>query len=110
MKLYVTRNFSAAHHLPNYDGACHNLHGHTWKVEVWILGEVNQDTGMLIDFKLIKNVIDQLDHSNLNDIIDNPTAENLTLWIFNQLDEPPEINWVCVRLWESENSYAELSG
>ena len=107
--LYVSRRFSAAHHLPYYDGPCNNLHGHTWHVEVWLTGTVDPDTGMVVDFKDIKNIIDHYDHRNLNVFFDNPTAEHIVSWIHKRILSLDEVDSVRVRLWESENSYAEVS-
>ena len=64
--------FDSAHNLINYDGACKNLHGHTYKLEVTVSGEIN-DMGMICDFNelsfLIKNnIISKLDHRYINDI------------------------------------------
>jgi len=103
MKLYVNRKFSAAHHLPRHVGACRNLHGHTWKVEVWLKGEVNTN-GMLVDFGEVKAIIDLFDHSNLNDTFENPTAENLALYFHQKIPF-----CIKVRVWESENCYAEMA-
>lgn len=90
MDLGLIFTFDAAHHLPNYYGKCKNLHGHTYKLEVTLTGEANKDTGMMIDFQNVKftvkrKVLILLDHHNLNDIIENPTAENTIIWIWNKL-------------------------
>lgn len=68
-------HFEMAHLLPNYDGLCKNLHGHSYKMEVCVSGLPNQETGctdegMIIDFKLLKeivnsSVIEKVDHSVL---------------------------------------------
>jgi len=116
-KLSVTKKFKfdAAHKLPNYKGKCKNLHGHGFYGEVEFFGPVNEKTGMVIDFSEIKShiayyIIQYLDHSYLNDILENPTAENLVLWIVLKLRG---INWgknvelTRIRLYETEDSYAE---
>lgn len=103
MKLYVKRTFSAAHFLPNYEGDCKSMHGHSWLTEVWLEGEVNPKTGMLADFKQVKNILDELDHCCLNDTFENPTAENLVLYLYTNIP-----NCTKVRLWESEDCYAEV--
>lgn len=109
MKLYVSRKFSAAHYLTNYDGPCARLHGHTWKVEVWLTGPVNPATGMVVDFKSVKDIIDVLDHHCLNDLFNLPTAENVVTYLCQKFVGLLGIDTVRVRLWESENSYAEVS-
>ena len=119
--------FESAHHLPNYDGPCKNLHGHTYKVEIGFQNYVDPETGMVMDFKTIKKivsdlVIDKLDHQYLNELnIDGngyrfpeklPTAENMVAWIVDILED--YINQkaggtilALVRLWETSTSYAE---
>ena len=57
MLLKIIRKFSSAHRLPHYNGECHNLHGHTWKVVFLLEGEVKQD-GMVADFKQLKPLLD----------------------------------------------------
>jgi 6-pyruvoyltetrahydropterin/6-carboxytetrahydropterin synthase len=111
--LYTKRCFSAAHRLPGYAGPCERLHGHTWKVEITVEGDVNPNTGMVMDFKELKGIIDQFDHTELNihPELPNPTAENLAeLILTNVFDSEPGLLSVRVRVWESENSYAEVSG
>lgn len=92
LKCELTRSFKfdAAHSLPGYPGDCGELHGHTWKLNVTVSGDVNIDTGMILDFKKFKiivedSVINQLDHKYLNDILDNPTAENIGLYCWSVL-------------------------
>ena len=102
--LYINRKISAAHYLPEYEGKCSQLHGHTWKIEVWLHGEI-QSNGMVVDFREVKDVIDALDHKCLNDILPNPTAENLAMYLLKRVP-------CCrkVRVWESDDAYAEVSG
>ena len=52
----VIKSFSSAHHLRNYDGKCENLHGHNWKVEAVYQSEKLDEAGLVIDFKVIKNI------------------------------------------------------
>ena len=119
--LSVTKivKFDAAHYLPNHEGKCKNLHGHTWKVEIKVSGQM--EAGIIIDFTDLKKVInhailEKLDHSCLNDLgeasayLSNPTAENLCLWISQQMVKPLtrySTRVIRVRVWESEDSYAE---
>jgi 6-pyruvoyltetrahydropterin/6-carboxytetrahydropterin synthase len=115
MKISVTKlfEFEAAHHLPNYDGACANLHGHTYKLEVEVIGHVALESGMVEDFSLLKKavkelVIDKYDHCNLNDWFHMPTAENMVIEIFNILRKSYNGMVTRVRLWETSTSYAEV--
>jgi len=101
IKLEYEGHFDAAHYLPNYEGKCANLHGHRWTVKVILVGFSNPDTGMLMDFTKIKEIIDKLDHKLLNDIIKNPTAENIAEWIYNRF---PRKIVIKVELWETPNS------
>ena len=105
--LVVKDKFDAAHHLPGYDGPCANIHGHSWKVEVEVLGNKLQSNGMLIDFQDIKAVWRIYDHRNLNDYFDMPTAENIAKEIFKVLSTLTPV--VYVRIWESDNCYAEYA-
>ena len=67
----VEQTFAAAHALRNYKGGCENVHGHNFKVQVVLAGEKLDDTGLLVDFIDVKNLMGQvmarLDHQNLNE-------------------------------------------
>ena len=128
--------FETAHLLTNYDGKCKNIHGHSYKLFVTIIGkpEINPESpklGMVIDFTELKNIvneniIDKLDHNIILDrkstllkqLADNnniyitdfqPTAENILLHIVEILKDklPPSGKLFSLRLYETENSYAE---
>lgn len=112
--------FEASHRLPHYDGACHNLHGHSYKLEVAVTGVVETDTnnpkcGMIIDFKDLKDivkeiVVDKYDHSFLNDFFENPTAEIMVEQIAYDLIRglPKKLQLVSCKLWETTTSYAQF--
>ena len=112
MQLSTIFNFSASHFLTKYHGKCENLHGHNYKLIVTVEGKVGKD-GMVIDYKEIKKtvndlVIDKIDHTHLNDLMDNPSSEHLVLWIWKALkDELPLKN---IRLYETENYYCDYDG
>ena len=122
MQLTVVKEFTfdAAHYLPEYDGKCANLHGHTYTLQVGFKGDVNGETGMVVDFSQIKRqlgkLIDRLDHAYLNDVdlIDfpkyMPTAENMVIWLIHRIQTAP-LDFVeqleFVRLYETPTSYAE---
>ncbi len=97
--------FDAAHHLENYEGACKNLHGHTYKVELWVTGDVkliDEKTGILFDFTNLKNILKQYDHNGdlTENLGTNATAERLTLTIAANLKRQyPELNFK-VRVYE----------
>lgn len=133
-----TFKFDAAHRLiDGYEGKCSNLHGHTWKVSVSLMGTELNEFGMLFDFndfKPLKDWIDdRLDHAtilNVMDVlvdvlqehgqrlytmIDNPTSENIAKEIYYKAKnllvkglDTVELSYVEV--WESENSRAVFYG
>ena len=120
--LTVTKifHFEAAHSLPDYKGACHNLHGHSYKLEVTVGGRVQasgEKKGMIIDFKDLKSIVykfilNKLDHTNLNEMFDNPTAEDMVRYIGNVLYpvfKNESLELVKIRLWETNDSYAEYT-
>ncbi|MBA4389029.1 MAG: 6-carboxytetrahydropterin synthase QueD [Verrucomicrobia bacterium] len=88
-ELSVKTHFSAAHHLRGYPGLCASVHGHNWHVEVFVRGEKLSRTGMLVDFRKIKDavkaVMKKLDHTDLNKLPafrkTNPTSENIARFI-----------------------------
>jgi 6-pyruvoyltetrahydropterin/6-carboxytetrahydropterin synthase len=93
MQIYKEFSFDSAHFLPNVpDGhKCKEMHGHTYRLKVFIQGELDPILGWIMDFKELKDallpVIDQLDHKLINNIkgLENPTAENITVWIWEQI-------------------------
>jgi 6-pyruvoyltetrahydropterin/6-carboxytetrahydropterin synthase len=93
MEIYKEFAFDSAHFLPNVpDGhKCKNMHGHTYRLRVCIKGEPDPHLGWLMDFKDLKDIVckvtDQLDHKLINDVpgLENPTAENITIWIWKQI-------------------------
>ncbi|MCK4491544.1 MAG: 6-carboxytetrahydropterin synthase QueD [Candidatus Altiarchaeales archaeon] len=102
--------FDAAHLLPGYRGRCERLHGHTYKLEVVVEGKVGEG-GMVMDFNHLKEVVEdsiirKLDHENLNEILENPTAENIVQWIINELKN--KIPVYSVKLWEGNGKWVEV--
>ena len=111
----VEQTFAAGHALRNYKGACENVHGHNFKVQVTIEGDRLDDTGMLVDFLDVKQsmreVIARLDHVSLNDIspfdVKNPSAENIAEYFYEELDRrlatnPVPVQIREVRVWETD--------
>ncbi|HXI10052.1 MAG TPA: 6-carboxytetrahydropterin synthase QueD [Thermodesulfobacteriota bacterium] len=115
-ELTVEATFSAAHNLRGYLGACENLHGHNWKVEVRVVSETLDGVGMVIDFRKLKaetnRIIEGLDHRYLNEVPpfdrENATAENISRHIYLKLKESlgPGVRVSRVTVWESENAAA----
>jgi 6-pyruvoyltetrahydropterin/6-carboxytetrahydropterin synthase len=82
--------FEAAHLLPDYPGPCRDLHGHSYRLVVSIEGPIDPASGLVIDFSELKHIVEQevivhFDHTNLNDFLHNPTAENLAVWIWDKI-------------------------
>lgn len=133
--VYITRRetFAAAHRLFKPDlsdeenlkmfGKCSNpnWHGHNYTLEVIVKGEVDTDTGFVMDLKDLKdivreNVISKVDHKNLNldtDFMKGkiPTSENIVIAIWNELESKiTKGKLFSVKLYETENNYFEYKG
>jgi 6-pyruvoyltetrahydropterin/6-carboxytetrahydropterin synthase len=111
MKICKEFYFDSSHYLPGYKGKCEQVHGHTYKLEVVVEGKKGKD-GMVLDFNVLGKVVnatvlEELDHRNLNEIFDNPTAENIAAWIFKKLK--PKISVQSVRLWEGKGKWVEAT-
>jgi len=113
-KLRIESHFDAAHKLVGYEGKCSQVHGHRWKVEVFVSGDKLDGIGILVDFDVLKQkiekTVERLDHSFLNDSkeIGNPTSENISKYIFENLKGlPNSVKLEKVRVWESPESWCE---
>ncbi|MBQ3626873.1 MAG: 6-carboxytetrahydropterin synthase QueD [Synergistaceae bacterium] len=113
MKIRKDFTFDAAHNLIKYHGKCERLHGHTYKLAVILEGSIAQDgEDMIIDFceisSIVKSkIISRLDHCYINDLISQPTAENIALWIWKEIDEDlrrENCRLFEIRLWETATS------
>jgi 6-pyruvoyltetrahydropterin/6-carboxytetrahydropterin synthase len=114
--------FDSAHHLHCYEGKCQNLHGHTYRLQVVVSGQTDE-RGITIDFADVKSltkryIIDRLDHQYLNEVLPlmNTTAENMVVWIYEQLHSAIEAEYTHsgirleeIRLWETPTSYAAVT-
>lgn len=131
LAVYRKAHFNAAHrlHNPAWDaernkeifGLCNNAnyHGHNYTLEVKLIGEIDPETGYVIDLKILKDIIreeveDRFDHKNLN--LDcpefaqlNPTAENIAVVIYDLIRRrlDPEKYDLKIRLYETERNYVE---
>lgn len=110
--MLVTKEFvfDAAHYLPKYNGKCEKLHGHTWKLQVTVSCPVGED-GLAFDFNRLKQivgekVIDRLDHTLVNDLVPNPSAELMAAWIWRQLGGLP---LHTIKVWETPTSFVTCS-
>lgn len=109
----IETHFSSAHHLLNYKGKCENIHGHNWKVEVIAKGEKLDKSNILIDFKQLKSItnelMDYLDHKDLNELKEfkneSPSSEFIARFIYTKLKE--KNNLISrVDVWETPTSKA----
>jgi len=114
MRTSVSRvfTFEAAHQLPWHEGKCRNLHGHSYRLEVTVVGPIGAN-GIVIDFADIKrivqrDVIERFDHRFLNDLIDNPTAELVAAEIWKSV-EAADLAVSRIRLWETADSFVEIT-
>ena len=95
LDIFIKTHFSGGHHLRDYPGNCEKPHGHNWKVKVTVRATELDKLGMGIDFKTLKqvvnNVVDKLDHSDLNDnpaFKDiNPSSEHIAMHLFSELKD-----------------------
>ena len=107
--------FDSAHQLMNYSGGkCEDLHGHTYKLQVFVKGKMQED-GLLLDFDILKSLVKQhvlnvLDHKYLNDIIKQPSAENISIWIWKKLADKLPLPLYEVRVWETPTQAAICQG
>ena len=125
-------NFEYGHRILNHPGKCKRLHGHSGRLELTVKGPIDQDTGMIIDFGDINITVgtwvkDNLDHKTILQYGDplfetlpttdtytiqgSPTAENISHEILQKctlLNLSKDYNYK-VRLWETEDAYAECS-
>ena len=103
--------FDAAHRLRGYGGKCERLHGHTWGLRVTLEAPVGDD-GLAFDFAELarivrERVIETVDHADLNEIVPQPSCENLAIWIWDRLRDLPLRQ---IRLYESPTSFIEYCG
>ncbi len=133
MKVCRRTTFNAAHRLFNPEwsdeknrdvfGKCSNpnYHGHNYVLETWVEGDVNPETGYVVDLKVLKEIInneisERFDHRNLN--LDcpefanlKPSAENISIVIYNILRPFIDEKYgLTIRLWETENNVVEYNG
>jgi 6-pyruvoyltetrahydropterin/6-carboxytetrahydropterin synthase len=109
--------FEAAHHLPKVPVGhrCSRLHGHSYRIEIFVRGLVDEESGWLIDFydldRAVQPLVDALDHRLLNEIegLQNPTCEHLCSWIWRRLAPVlPQLD--AVTIWETNDSRCTYRG
>jgi len=107
LNLIIKQHFDAAHFLEDYKGACANLHGHRWIVEVHL--EVDDNEDLTIDFKEAKKIINKIlpDHQCLNNVYNfNPTAENLAKHLKKMISKELPVKQLIV--WETPDCGAMI--
>jgi 6-pyruvoyltetrahydropterin/6-carboxytetrahydropterin synthase len=131
IRLYKEVSFDASHRLLHYQGKCHNLHGHRWKVEIRLTGKVDEETNILVDYNEIKRVVNRYDHQIILNGDDpmvsrieefhpvittpgDPTSELLAVLIRDAIEgeyaqSGRNIRVESIRVWESPTCYAELT-
>ncbi|QTA78186.1 6-carboxy-5,6,7,8-tetrahydropterin synthase [Desulfonema limicola] len=120
-ELKVVTRFAAAHQLKMVGAKCENLHGHNWKIEVYVGGKELNKAGVLVDFgeikKYVAEIMQQIDHKFLNELElfnDNipPSSENIALYIARALQDKIDgsigdsVKVTRVAAWESEDACA----
>ena len=114
MRLNVEFKFAAAHRLPCYDGPCNRVHGHNYRFVVTFEGEPDPETGMVLDFTKVEEIVgheilEVVDHQNLNDFLENPTAELIAVWFWERLEgRLPGL--AEITLWEMDNCSVTYRG
>ncbi len=106
--------FEAAHQLPEYKGKCQRFHGHSYRLVVSLKLPVDPKSGLSMDFEEIQNIVEQevisqVDHQNLNEVVDNPTSERIIQWIWDQLEGKLR-GLIEIELAETENSSVVFRG
>jgi 6-pyruvoyltetrahydropterin/6-carboxytetrahydropterin synthase len=116
-ELKVVTRFAAAHQLTMVGTKCENMHGHNWKVEVYVTGEKLDKAGVLVDFGVIKKhvseIMTKLDHKYLNELDyfqhDQPSSENIAYFVATELQQKinnSAISVSRVTAWESDDAGA----
>ena len=114
--------FAAAHHIPDHPGKCRHLHGHNYRIRVFMTADKLDSIGMVIDFAhikaMMKEVVGHFDHRVINDFPPfdelHPTAEQLSEYVFRGIEErvdnlepsPRRVRVARVEVWENETSCA----
>ena len=110
-RVTCTFTFEAAHRLAWHSGKCRNLHGHSYRLDVSVEGPLDAN-GVVLDFDVLQdvvrsNVIDAWDHRDLNEVLDNPTAELLAQRAWDLLTGAG-LDLAALRLWETTDSWVDL--
>ena len=116
-ELRVVTRFAAAHQLTMVGSKCENMHGHNWKIEVYVTGDKLNAAGVLVDFGEIKDqlaeVMEKLDHKYLNELDyipdGKPSSENIAYFVATELQSKIDSSSARVSrvtAWESDDACA----
>jgi 6-pyruvoyltetrahydropterin/6-carboxytetrahydropterin synthase len=116
-ELKVVTRFAAAHRLTMVGTKCENMHGHNWKIEVFLTGEKLDEAGVVMDFGDIKTrlreIVGRLDHQYLNELAmfqgRQPSSERIATYVATELQQAiqhPAVRVSRVSAWESEDACA----
>lgn len=116
-ELKVVTKFAAAHQLTMVGSKCENMHGHNWKIEVYVKGEKTDEAGVLVDFGIVKkhvrDIMSMLDHKYLNELEyfqqSQPSSENIAFFVATELQKKidnPTVSVSRVTAWESDDAGA----
>lgn len=120
MKIGKHFEFEASHILPKHPGKCSRMHGHSYKLTIIADGPLDKDSGMVIDFAVISDIvkeeiINKYDHKHMNDYFENPTAEIMAKVFFDEINEKlnkktnGKVKLNSLRLYETSNSFVEVN-
>lgn len=129
--IYKEVQIDTSHRLLHYEGKCANLHGHRWKVEIWMEGEPDPVTKILVDYSMIKKIVEKYDHQiilngddpmvpriqEFHQVITtpgDPTSELMAALIRDDLyafcrGQGIQATVPKIRVWESPTAFAELT-
>lgn len=121
IEIHRRYEFAASHRLLGFGKGhkCYRMHGHNWFFELTMSGDIDEKTGVLIDFGDVdvfvkEKILNVLDHNHLNDILDvMPTCENIAIYIFNEVKSDVEdLGAVLesVKVWETQRGHATYRG
>lgn len=129
-QIYKETHFDASHRLMHYEGKCSRLHGHRWSIEVWMEGTIDATSKILIDYNIIRQIVNTYDHQVILNREDpmvaalspfqtavltdgDPTSELLAEDIRSRLnafclEHQMDVHVSRIRVWESDGCYAEV--
>ncbi len=118
-EIFADFTLECAHHLPRVpaDHKCRRVHGHSYLVQVTLRGDVVQPQGWIVDYADLRKVWDarihsELDHHYLNEVpgLENPTSENIAMWIYTRLSLTYHEQSMKVQVWETRRAGSTVDG